>query len=84
MRTTISLDDSLLELAKRQARARRTTLGKVVEDALRAALYEHQEAPSPPFELVTFHGDGPHEGIDLDRTSALLAAEDLARYGRRG
>ncbi len=83
MRTTIAIDEGLLELAKRRARERRTTVGRVVEDALRAALVEKPEEPAPPFELVTFHGDGPHEGIDLDRTSALLAAEDAARYGRK-
>jgi hypothetical protein len=81
MRTTISIDDSLLELAKRRALARRTTLGAVVEEALRAALLEHERTPAPPFELVTFHGDGPLDGIDLDRTSALLAAEDVVRHG---
>jgi len=84
MRTTITIPDDLLELAKRRARARRTTLGKVVEDALRAALFEQRDQPAPPFELVTFRGDGLHDGIDLDRASALLAAEDVARYGREG
>lgn len=83
MRTTISIDDHLLDLARRKARERRTTLGKVVEDALRAALSSARaDPPAPPFELVTFHGDGPREGVDLDRTSALLIAEDVERYGR--
>jgi Arc/MetJ family transcription regulator len=83
MRTTLTIDDELLELAKQRARARRTTLGKVVEDALRAALFEAGERRDRPFRLVTFEGDGPHEGIDLDRTSTLLAAEDVERYGPR-
>lgn len=84
MRTTITIDDGVLELAKKRARAQGTTLGKVVEEALRAVLFQHRGAPRPPpFELVTFHGDGVHEGIDLDRTSALLAAEDVARYRRK-
>ena len=84
MRTTITIDDDLLELAKRRARKRGTTLGRVVEDALRAALFEQRAEPAPPFKLITFHGDGPREGVDLDRTSALLAAEDVERYGRGG
>jgi carbamate kinase len=84
MRTTISLDGHLLDLAKQRARERRTTLGKVVEEALRAALTERAEEATQPFELVTFHGDGPQEGIDLDRTSALLAAEDVMQYARGG
>lgn len=81
MRTTLAIDDALLELAKQRARDRGTTLGKVVEDALRAALFDALERPERPFRLVTFHGDGPHEGVDLDRTSALIAAEDVERYG---
>jgi len=84
MRTTITIDDALLELARRQARARRTTLGRVVEDALRVALAKPvAEQEPPPFELVTFRGDGVHEGIDLDRSSALIADEDVARYSKR-
>jgi hypothetical protein len=82
MRTTLTIDDDLLEMAKRLARQRGTTLGRVVEDALRAALFEQHAEPAPPFKLVTFQGDGPREGIDLDRTSALLAAEDVERYGQ--
>ena len=85
MRTTITIDDELLELAKRKARARRTTLGKVIEDALRAAIFNKgDERTDQPFKLVTFSGDGPLEGVDLDRTSALLAAEDVEQYRRRG
>ncbi|MGC4117480.1 MAG: hypothetical protein QM765_23560 [Myxococcales bacterium] len=83
MRTTINIDEALLELAKQQARARRVSLGQVVEDALRAALVARKAETVPPFELVTFRGDGPREGIDLDRTSELLAAEDEQRY-RKG
>jgi hypothetical protein len=84
VRTTISIDDALLDEAKRLAAQRRTTLGKVIEDALRAALRDMPSAAAPPFELVTFMGDGTHPGIDLDRTSALQAAEDVERYGRGG
>ena len=83
MRTTINIDEELLQLAKRQAQSRRTSLGKVVEDALRAALMERGDEVALPFELVTFRGDGPQEGVDLDRTSALLAAEDEQRYAKR-
>jgi hypothetical protein len=36
----------------------------------------------PPFRLVVVAGTGPAPGIDLDRTSALLVAEDEAVYGR--
>ena len=84
MRTTLAIDDRLLELAKRRARERKTTLGRVVEDALRAALSRRAAGAAAPFELVTFRGDGVREGVDLVRTSALLAAEDVERHGRGG
>jgi len=83
MRTTINIAEDLLELAKRQARARRISLGEVVEEALRQAFVERGDEAAPAFELVTFHGDGPREGVDLDRTSSLLAAEDEQSY-RKG
>jgi hypothetical protein len=38
MKTTLEIDDRLLERAKRYAAARRTTLRAVVEEALRAQL----------------------------------------------
>lgn len=79
----MSIDDHLLEMAKRRALERRTTVGAVIEDALRAALLGGGSGASPPFTLVTFRGDGPQPGVDLDHPSGLLAAEDVERYGRR-
>jgi len=38
MRTTLSVDDNLLAAAKRRARERGQTLGRVIEDALRREL----------------------------------------------
>ena len=73
MRTTISISDSLLELAKKASRERRSTLGEVIEEALRASL-----APRPKSSvkkrpsLVTFKGSGAREGVDLDSSAALL------------
>ena len=83
MRTTVAIDDHLLEMARRRALERHTTLGAVIEDALRAVLLGGKAAGKTPFTLVTFHGDGPVGGVDLDRTSQLIAAEDIERYGRR-
>lgn len=54
----------------------------LVARALRRELTEPaagQEAP--PFRLVTVGGEGTYPGVDLDRTSELLAAEDRERYG---
>jgi len=43
MRTTLTLDDDVMELAARQAKARRQSLGKVVSDLVRRGL----NAPTP-------------------------------------
>ena len=43
MRTTLTLDDDVLELAARQAKARGASLGKTVSDLVRRGL----NAPTP-------------------------------------
>jgi hypothetical protein len=40
-----------------------------------------RDAAVPPFHLVTVRGTGVQPGIDLDRTSDLLLAEDEASFG---
>jgi hypothetical protein len=46
MRTTLTLDDDILELAARQAKLRGVSLGKTVSDLLRRGL----SAPTPSQE----------------------------------
>ena len=81
MRTTITLDDRLLQAAKRHAARRGTTLSALVEEALRAQLAARPVRSSRPFKLVTFRGDGPQPGVDLDRTGTILEGDDIERYG---
>ena len=73
MRTTIRIDDNLLQQAKREAARRGTTLTALVEDALRAALARR---PGPSgrerVHLVTFKGRGVLPGVDLDDSAGLL------------
>jgi hypothetical protein len=75
MRTTLSVDDHLLEAARRRARDRDQTLGQVVEDALRREL---AEAPFPePVDVPVFRGGGgPRAGIDLTSNRAMREALD--------
>lgn len=82
MRTTISIQDPLLETAKQCASLRSITLSELIEDALRA----HLAAPSSgqarhPFRLITVKGDLVNQDVDLDRISALIGADDELRYG---
>jgi Arc/MetJ family transcription regulator len=79
MRTTIRLDDDLLAAAKQRAAAERTTLGSLVEGALRRAL---DQRPVDPAERVTvrrFGGAQTLPGVDLDDSAALRDLMDGLR-----
>lgn len=81
MRTTILLDDRLGERLRAQARLEGKSFSAFLADAGLRALEERASTRAEAFRLITFRGDGPYEGIDLDRTNGLLAAEDEATYG---
>ena len=81
MRTTIFLDDDLGKAARRRAREEGLSLSALVARALRSLVTERpQSRAGPPFRLVTVGGEGPQPGVDLDRTSELLVAEDEAEF----
>ena len=82
MRTTVTLPEDILRAAKERAHERQTTVSEVVVDALRVALSAPSPAKRRRFKLVTFRGKGIRPGIDLDRSSALLEAEDLEAFGK--
>jgi plasmid stability protein len=85
VRTTINVDEELLRAVRRRAAARGATLSEFVEDAIRQMLArDTQPSPERPFRLITFGAAGAQPGVDLDRASALLEADDLERYGNRG
>jgi hypothetical protein len=70
MRTTVAVDDHLLSAAKRRARERGQTLGRVIEDALRRELADLPGGE--PIEVPVFHGgDGPLPGVDLRSNRAV-------------
>lgn len=77
MRTTVAIDDALLERAKKRAAERNLTLGRYVEEALR----EHLSAPArsaEPIELPVFPGGRLRPGIDPSSNRALYDALDDA------
>jgi hypothetical protein len=63
-----------------QARKEGKSFSAFLADAGRKALESHEEGETEPFQLITFRGQGPLDGIDLDRTNDLLVAEDHAAY----
>jgi hypothetical protein len=81
MRTTVRLDDALLERARREADRRGVTLTSLIERGLklvlarpeRSTLRRHVEIP------VCREGGGTLPGVDLDDSAAML---DIAE-GRR-
>jgi len=85
MRTTITLDDKLLEQLKVRATASGTTVSGLIEQAVRLFV----RVPRVPkqqnrFELVTFGRGGHFSRQNIDKTSRLIEDDDVARYaGRR-
>lgn len=85
MRTTITVDDSVLSDLKQRAAEQGTTVSRLIEDSVRLALAKPSESPAVPeeFELVTYGRGGRFTQLDVDRTSGLLERDDMERYGRR-
>lgn len=74
MRTTIRLDDDLLNQIKQLAARSDKTLTSVIEDALREMMARRQETKErEPVSLTTVSGHGLQPGVDLDDSAALLS-----------
>ena len=58
MRTTVAIDDAVLEKAKQQARTEGVTLGAIVDRALRQSLLEGASRKgTTTFRLLTYAND---------------------------
>jgi hypothetical protein len=83
MRTTVSIEDPLLEAAKERAASRGITVSELIEDALRVQLAATEAvAPRAAFRLITVKGELVDQQLDLDRISALIAEDDADSYGK--
>lgn len=82
MRTTITLDDHLLERLKKRAVNSGTSVSRLVERAVRLLL--QSPAPQQPehFDLVTFGEHGQFTTLNIDKTASLLEGDDIDRFGR--
>ncbi len=78
MRTTVRLDDGLLDQARREAVRRGTTLTALIEEGLRLAINPpHSVQPGPRVRLpVSRARSGLMPGIDLDDSSAVFDRMD--------
>lgn len=74
MRTTVRLDDALLERARREAARRGVTLTSLIEQGLENVMTSPmRRAKSSRISLpVCGAGGGTLPGVDLDDSSALL------------
>lgn len=79
MRTTVAIEDKLLQAARRHARRLGLTLGQLVEAALRRELSRSRE-PAPRPEIPVFRGGtGLRPGVDASSTRALMEVLDRGR-----
>lgn len=78
MRTTVRLDEALLERAKREAGRRGETLTALIERGLRLVLASPQRRPERLHVEVPVcrEGGGTLPGVDLDDSAALLDIAD--------
>jgi hypothetical protein len=77
MRTTVRLDEELLQEVRQLAAREGMTLTAVIERALRELLLRQRQGQERPrVRLPTFKGRGLQPGVDLDDTSALLDLMD--------
>ena len=73
MRTTIRLDDGLLEQAKAEARQKNKTLTSLIEEGLRLVLRSEPPARRKKIVVpVSRERGGVLPGVDLDNNASLL------------
>ena len=73
MRTTIKIDDYLLERAKKIALENHITVSDIIGEALREKLLRMNEnSQKNPVKIITFKGNGLQPGVDLDDMASLL------------
>jgi hypothetical protein len=83
MRTTITLDDRLLERLKKRAAESGTSVSGLIERAVRLLLQPSAGQRQGRFDLVTFGEGGRFTTLNVDKTAALLEADDVERFGRQ-
>lgn len=82
MRTTVRIDDHLLEQARALALRTRRSLGDVVDDALRVLLaVAGERAAASSVVLPTAGGSGLQPGVDVEDKEALAALLEDDRPG---
>jgi hypothetical protein len=83
MRTTITLDDELLQRLEQRASETGSTVSRLIEESVRRSMRRESPAGESegPFRLITYGRGGRFSAFNLNKAAALLEAEDLDRYG---
>jgi len=76
MRTTLNLDDQLIDAAKHRAIENRVSLACVIENALRESFSKPLLPKHEMIRLVTASGVGVKHGVNLDDSRTLLEIMD--------
>jgi hypothetical protein len=80
MRTTLTIDDDLAGLLKRQARELGLPFKDVVNRTLRAGLGEQASPRKRPTPKIIPHSFGFRPGIDLDKLNQLVDELEAEEY----
>ncbi len=76
MRTTVNIDDRLLEWAKEVAKQRESSLGEIVDEALQLLLSQPSRDDGPQLPAFTPEVPGLLPGIDPNSNASLFEAAD--------
>lgn len=71
MRTTVNIDDDLLEQLRAISARTRQPLGELVDDALRLMLAKRRQRPAREFVLPAYGQCGLQPGVGLEDKEAL-------------
>jgi len=76
MRTTLNIDDQLLNLAKHRAVEQGVSLSTVIENVLRQSLLKPSVVERKSVRMITAAGSGVKPGVNLDNGRSLLDIMD--------
>jgi len=73
MRTTVNINDSLLDAVRREAAEKHCSIGTAINDALRQVFAaQAKRSARQKSRLPVFQGNGVQPGVDLDSSISLL------------
>lgn len=76
MRTTVSIDEHVLRIAKRRAEEEERTLGDLITEALRERLARRPTTGQNRYAAVTAGEGGPLPGVDITNNAAVRELMD--------